>query len=122
MSIEVERYPRTMIRRPPTASSYVIQDAASGAASPQSSVTLRGDADLAGVRSNRVYVVDDETEKGGKRVVDAEELARGFEYGRTAVHISETDQTVTMLETKASLEIVGFIQRANVCLPPNLIH
>jgi ATP-dependent DNA helicase 2 subunit 2 len=121
MSIDVERYPRTMVRRPATASSYVNQDATGGAASAQSSVTLRGDTDLVGVRSNRVYVVHDETEKGGKRVVDGEELARGYEYGRTAVHISETDQTVTTLETRAALEIVGFIQQANVYPPPNLV-
>ena len=46
--------------------------------------------------------------------MDREELAKGYEYGRTAVHISETDQNITILETFAALDLVGFVQSDQV--------
>ncbi|KAL8929754.1 MAG: hypothetical protein Q9172_000311 [Xanthocarpia lactea] len=120
--IDVERYPRTMVRRPLTASRYVMrQDPAD--ASTQSTGTFVPDGDiempdadgnLAGVKSSRTYQVIDEEAPGGKKDVDREDLAKGYEYGRTAVHINETDENVTKLETQAGLEIIGFIPWANV--------
>ena len=122
MCIDVERYPRTAIRRPATASQFVQRiETTNGHPSTQSSATVLPDADaedvgssthpnsLTAVRTNRAYQVDDEDNPGSKREVTREELARGFEYGRTAVHISESDEGVTKLETDAALEIVGFI-------------
>ena len=123
MVIDVERYPRTMIRRPATASQFVQRsDLSHDPISTQSSATILPGADhgevgaaasdpngLTAVKSTRAYRVDDEDAPGGKRDVTLEELAKGYEYGRTAVHISESDQGVTKLETKAALEIVGFI-------------
>ena len=115
--IDVERYPRTAIRRPATASQFVQRTET--AASVQSTATMLPDADplegdanlntLSNVRSNRIYHVDDETEAGGKREVNREDLAKGYEYGRTAVHISESDEGITKLETQGALEILGFI-------------
>ena len=64
---------------------------------------------LATVRNSRVYQIDDETAPGGKREILREDLAKGYEYGRTAVHINESDERITNLETRAALEIVGFI-------------
>lgn len=120
VTIDVERYPRTAIRRPATASQFVQRtELSNGQASAQSSATVLPDADhsetganpnnLANVRSNRIYRVDDETAAGGKREVDREDLAKGYEYGRTAVHINESDEGITKLETQAALEILGFI-------------
>ncbi|KAL8844006.1 MAG: hypothetical protein Q9176_001701 [Flavoplaca citrina] len=120
--IDVERYPRTMVRRPMGASRFVQrQDPANG--STQSTGTLVNDGDLAmpdtegndlaGVKNSRTYQVLDEGAPGGKRNVDRDDLAKGYEYGRTAVHISESDENVTKLETKTSLDIIGFIPWAN---------
>ena len=130
MVIDVERYPRTMIRRPATASQFVQRsDFSNGHASAQSSATVLPDADGEGVgasssnpngltvvRNTRTYQVEDEEAPGGKRDVGLDDLAKGYEYGRTAVHISESDLGVTKLDTKAALEIIGFIPWANVGL------
>ncbi len=122
LSIEVERYPRTSVARPPTASQFVVRaDMAPGEASAQSSATLQpdeGDAPhqdgLAAVRNARTYQVMDADAPGGKRDVDMEDLAKGYEYGRTAVHISESDLNVTKIETHACLELIGFVPKEKV--------
>lgn len=120
--IDVERFPRTMIRRPLTASQFVQRSSTvNEIASAGSSATVLPDADdaytvpqvdfnsLTAVRSARTYQVPDESAPGGKRDVERDQLAKGYEYGRTAVHISESDENVTKLETQAGLEIIGFI-------------
>jgi ATP-dependent DNA helicase 2 subunit 2 len=78
---------------------------------------------LAPVRNARTYRISDETAPGGKRDVDPGTLAKGYEYGRTAVHISESDLNVTRIETELGLSIVGFIPWVNVGKtnsPPNI--
>lgn len=129
VSIDVERYPRTMVAKPPSASSFVVRsDVLGPGASTQSSRTLTskdaaadGDdptgagSNLTAVKNNRVYQVDDESVAGGKRELQRDELAKGYEYGRTAVHISESDENVTRLETHAGLEVIGFVPREKVC-------
>jgi ATP-dependent DNA helicase 2 subunit 2 len=77
-------------------------------------VELGGENSLSVVRSARTYQVLDESAAGGKRDVERDELAKGYEYGRTAVHISESDENITKLETNAALEIIGFIQADHV--------
>ncbi len=120
MSIDVERYPRTMIAKAPSASAFVVRsDMANGESSAHSSATVVGDGDVRGgvsgangltaVKSARTYQVTDEEAPGGKRDVDRDDLAKGYEYGRTAVHISESDEIVTKLETEPQLSIIGFI-------------
>ena len=128
MCIDVERYPRTMIRRPQTASQFVQRSdylngqAALVAASTQSSHTVAeygegtNQSGLTSVHNARTYQIEDAEAPGGKRDVPFEDLAKGYEYGRTAVPIAEADQTVTRLETQAALEIVGFIPWSNVSL------
>ncbi|KAL8640673.1 MAG: hypothetical protein Q9228_002432 [Teloschistes exilis] len=122
--IDVERYPRTMIRRPMSASQFVQRLEPADGSSIQSSATVFNDgdiempdaniSDLSNVRSSRPYYVPDQTAPGGKKEVSRDDLAKGYEYGRTAVHISETDENVTKLETQAALELIGFIPWANV--------
>lgn len=126
--IDVERYPRTSIKRAPSASQFVQRsDVSNGHGSTQSSATILPDADgldagpsasnpngLTVVRNSRTYQVTDESAAGGKRDVGQDDLAKGYEYGRTAVHISESDLNVTKLETQAALKILGFIPSANV--------
>lgn len=120
--IPVERYFRTYPARPPPASSFVLRsDIAPGpdggepsaAAAPSGEPTKEG-GNLTNVRPLRSYQISDESAPGGKVDVEREELAKGYEYGRTAVHISETDQNITTLETVAALELVGFVRSAQV--------
>ena len=71
--------------------------------------------DLTSVKSTRTYRVNDPTAPGGRRDVDREVLARGYEYGSTAVPISESEENVTNFETKQSFSIIGFIPSDKVC-------
>ncbi|KAI6886029.1 SPOC domain-like protein [Hortaea werneckii] len=117
LSIDVERYPKTMKASAPSASSFVIRTDMAAAEATQSTQSLDGDeapngaaADgLASVKNARTYQVADENAPGGKKDVDRDELAKGYEYGRTAVHISESDQNVVLYETTASFDIIGFV-------------
>lgn len=117
ITIDVERYPCTMLAKPPTASSFVVRTdiAGSSSAGPsvQSSSTIVGEdhpmTDLSAVRNQRSYQVDNLDEPGTKINVEMDELERGYEYGRTAVHISESDMNVVKLETTQSLSIIGFV-------------
>ncbi|KAL9049711.1 MAG: hypothetical protein Q9206_005394 [Seirophora lacunosa] len=120
--IDVERYPRTAIRRPLPASQYVQRlDQMDSSIHSTATILPDGDIDmpdvvgndLTNVKNSRTYQVLDEEAPGGKRDVSRDELAKGYEYGRTAVHINETDENVTKLETQAALEIIGFIPWAN---------
>jgi ATP-dependent DNA helicase 2 subunit 2 len=117
MSIDVERWFRTKQAKPLSASNFV---SSIGDASLQPSITMDfesgGTSDgLTAVKNARTYKVNDETAPGGKRDVEREELAKGYEYGRTAVHISESDENVTKLETVRSFTIIGFIPCDKVC-------
>ncbi|TKA24415.1 hypothetical protein B0A50_06735 [Salinomyces thailandicus] len=118
LAIDVERYPKTMKAAPPSASSFVIRNEMATGEATQSTQTFddgdvangAANADgLASVKNARTYQVVDENAPGGKRDVDRDELAKGYEYGRTAVHISESDQNVVLFETSASFDIMGFV-------------
>ncbi|KAH7135668.1 ATP-dependent DNA helicase-like protein II [Dendryphion nanum] len=114
ISIDIERYPCTMIAKPPTASSFVIRTELGGGAGTSAQFTATVNADeqngeLSSVRNQRVYKVENVDEPGEKINVDLDELERGYEYGRTAVHISEGDMNVVKLETEPSFEIMGFV-------------
>ncbi|KAL5435182.1 ATP-dependent DNA helicase II subunit 2, variant 2 [Paraphaeosphaeria minitans] len=117
ITIDVERYPCVMVAKPPSASSFVVRTDLGGVgASTQSSNTMVGDDDhpmngqLSAVRNQRVYQVNNPDEPGEKMNVEPDDLERGFEYGRTAVHISESDANVVKLENDPSLQLVGFIR------------
>ncbi|KAL4906624.1 hypothetical protein BDW74DRAFT_150835 [Aspergillus multicolor] len=114
--IPVERYPRTMVAKPPTASQFVLRSSTEAGEEGQESATVvpesqpEEESSLTSVRNLRTYQINDESAPGGKIDIERDELAKGYEYGRTAVHISETDENITRLETTAALELVGFIQ------------
>lgn len=115
LSIDVERYPCIMLAKPPTASSFVVRtDLGAEGPSDRSMNDIGGEdhpmSDLAAVRHQRGYQIDDPDEPGNKKNVEMEELENGYEYGRTAVHISESDMNVVKLETKPALELIGFIR------------
>ncbi len=116
LSIGVERYPKVMQAKAQAASKYVLRGDMSASQPTQSSGTLsKGDSigkdGLAAVKAARVYQVEDEDAPGGKKDVEMDELSKGYEYGRTAVHIEEADRNVTMYETTEGLEIIGFVAK-----------
>jgi ATP-dependent DNA helicase 2 subunit 2 len=139
LTIDVERYPCTMIAKPPTASSFVVRTDGSAMPGPstQSPSTIVGEdhpmTDLSAVRHQRGYQVDNPDEPGTKKNVELDELERGYEYGRTAVHIAESDMNVVKLETTASFSIIGFaraelferylpLSRSNFVVPQRANH
>ncbi|KAL2263225.1 hypothetical protein VTK26DRAFT_7719 [Humicola hyalothermophila] len=111
VSIHVERYFKTKRALPPAASTVVITSEHAGPPQPQ---TVDEDIDMggiefSGVKHMRTYRVDDPDAPGGKRDVDFEDLAKGYQYGRTVVPFSESDFSITKLETKKSFTILGFV-------------
>ncbi|KAM3438406.1 hypothetical protein NHJ13734_004178 [Beauveria thailandica] len=110
MSINVERYFKTHLARQMAASTVVLKSESGGT---QSTQTLEeepiNDVEFSAVKQARTYKVNAPDAPGGKRDVEFESLAKGFEYGRTAVHISESEHNITKLETIKSFSIVGFI-------------
>ncbi|KAK7969105.1 Ku70/Ku80 N-terminal alpha/beta domain-containing protein [Apiospora saccharicola] len=112
MSIDVERYFKTHKATIPPASNVVLQ---------QNHATQSGNGEefqssggnFAAVSNERTYTVNDPTKPKGKREVLYEELAKGYEYGRTAVHISESEHNITKIETTKGFAIVGFIPQDN---------
>lgn len=120
MTIDVERYPRTRVAPAPPASKHVENaNMAPGPSGTQTSSTLQneedvemggtGDSSLVSVKNARTYWVEDSNAPGGKRDVPKEDLAKGYEYGRTAVFISESDLNVTRMDVTAGMDIIGFI-------------
>ncbi|RFU34764.1 hypothetical protein B7463_g1513, partial [Scytalidium lignicola] len=113
--IDVERFFKTKAAKPLSASNVVV-GSSSQLDSVQSPSTLiePGEAGaFSAVNNSRTYKVNDPSAPGGKKEVEREELAKGFEYGRTAVHISESDENVTKLETTKSFSVIGFIPIEN---------
>ena len=126
LSIDVERFPRTMIAKPPSASAFVLRS--DGGQPTQSTGTVVGDGEedgdtqrngnmLTSVRTAYSYTVTDSDAPGGKKDVARDDLAKGYEYGRTVVRISESDENITKLETEAAMEIVGFVPKDQVGRP-----
>jgi ATP-dependent DNA helicase 2 subunit 2 len=117
LSIHVERYFKTKRAAPPSASNVVTR-ANHGT---QSTQTVGMDekegpeyghgGDFAAIKNARTYKVNDPEAPGGKRDVEFDSLAKGYEYGRTAVHISEVEFNITKLETQKDFSIIGFIQQ-----------
>lgn len=115
LSIRVERYFKTKAAHAVSASTVVVKSDDE----TQSTRTARADEDdsvpadgtLAGLQTARNYRIKDESAPGGKRDVDFEGLAKGYEYGRTAIHISESEHNITKLETTKEFTIIGFIPK-----------
>ncbi len=66
------------------------------------------------IRHLPTYQVDDPDAAGKKKDVKFEDLAKGYEYGRTAVFISELEFNITKLETTKHFSILGFVQSKQV--------
>jgi ATP-dependent DNA helicase 2 subunit 2 len=104
LTIDIERYFKTQLRRAPTASSYTVR--------PQSSQAEA--SGLSAIHNEFTYTVKNDNETTGVKHLKREDLAKGYEYGRTAVHISETDENITKLDTSQCYDLIGFIPAENV--------
>ncbi|KAL2128043.1 hypothetical protein VTI74DRAFT_9790 [Chaetomium olivicolor] len=111
LSINVERYFKTKRAMPPAASTVVVNPERGGLSQSQTldEDTEMGGTEFSGVKHMRTYRVNDPDAPGGKRDVEFEDLAKGYQYGRTVVPFSESDFSITKLETKKSFTILGFI-------------
>ncbi|QUC19766.1 uncharacterized protein UV8b_04007 [Ustilaginoidea virens] len=109
MSINVERYFKTHLARPLAASTVVVKSEQASQSTHTLEVDPMDGVEFAAVKQARTYKVNDPDAPGGKRDVEFEALAKGYEYGRTAVHISESEHNITKLETTKSFSILGFI-------------
>lgn len=107
------------MKAPDSASIVVMKSEPNGT---QSTMTLDNDtagqedddATFNSVKQHRIYKVNDPSAPGGKRDVEFEKLAKGYSYGSTAVHISETDENITKLQTFKGFSIIGFIANEKV--------
>jgi ATP-dependent DNA helicase 2 subunit 2 len=104
--IEVERYLKISIRRAPTASAFAVRQ--------NGSVVDEEDNTLSNVHNLYKYRVKGEEYEGGSKILTRDDLARGYEYGRTAVSIQEAEQNITRYETELAYDILGFIPADNV--------
>lgn len=109
--ISVERYFKTHVAAAMPASTVVFKTEAA------ESESMEG-MEFGAVKQARTYKVNDPSAPGGKKDVEFESLAKGYEYGRTAVHISESEHNITKLETEKDFSIVGFLEQDKV--PPSL--
>jgi ATP-dependent DNA helicase 2 subunit 2 len=126
LSIDIERFPRTMIAKPPSAGAFVLRsDGGDHPSQSTGTVVAGGEEDdgaqrngntntLTNVRSAYSYTVADSDAPGGKKDVARDDLAKGYEYGRTIVPISESDENITKLESETAMEIVGFVPKDKV--------
>ncbi|KAJ5795463.1 uncharacterized protein N7518_004003 [Penicillium psychrosexuale] len=112
ITIPVERYFRTYVAKPISASSFVPRSSTEpGSQAPvEGNGEGEGDA-LSSVRTSRTYQITDESAPGGKIDVERDDLAKGYEYGRTAVPIEQTDENVANLQTFAGMGLIGFVQK-----------
>ncbi|KAJ5773424.1 hypothetical protein N7457_008320 [Penicillium paradoxum] len=108
ITIPVERYFRTYVAKPVSASSFVLRSGAEPGTQAPGKGAGEGDA-LTSVRTLRTYQIIDESAPGGKVDVERDDLAKGYEYGRTAVPIEQADESVTTLQTFAGMSIIGFV-------------
>lgn len=126
ISIQVERFFRTKEAKAAGGSTVVIKSEPNATQSTQTmSVDERDSAgagaDFAAVKNARTYKINDPDAPGGKRDVEFERLAKGYEYGRTAVDISETDLNtgIVKLDTVKSFSILGFVNAKTVTCTPS---
>ncbi|KAK0722931.1 SPOC like C-terminal domain-containing protein [Lasiosphaeria miniovina] len=113
LSIRVQRYFKTKRATAPSASTVVIKSERGGGPS-QSTHTADEDVEMggiefSGVKHMRTYRVNDPDAPGGKKDVEFEKLAKGYQYGSTVVPFSESEMNIIKLPSKKGYEILGFV-------------
>lgn len=107
------------MKAPDSASVVVLKSEPNGT---QSTMTMdydmdnqeEGDSAFNSVKQHRSYKVNDPKAPGGKRDVEFEDLAKGYTYGSTAVHVAETEWDITKLHTSKSFSIIGFVANEKI--------
>lgn len=121
MEIHVERYFKTHKANPPSASNFIKSTILSQDNDGDTNMGGVPPSDgFAAVQNEVTYYINGEH---GRQEVRREELAKGYEYGRTPVPISASEENVTKLETKREFTILGFVPEENVsCIPNCHVH
>lgn len=109
--VSVERYFKTHIAMPPPASTVIVKSGSAPGEAEAAEPEAMDGVEFAAVKQARTYKVSDPKAPGGKKDVEFESLAKGYEYGRTAVHISEAEHNITKLETSKEFAILGFMEQ-----------
>ncbi|KAJ4414406.1 ATP-dependent DNA helicase yku80 [Neurospora sp. IMI 360204] len=108
LSIHVERYYKTKRATPPSASNVANPNGPSQTQGRDDDTPMSG-VEFQAVKQLRTYRVDDAKAAGGKKDVDREDLAKAYQYGRTVVPFSESEENMTKYETTKSFTIIGFV-------------
>ena len=117
-AIDVERYPRTAVAKPPTASRYTVSSEDSASSAAEGGTRPK---ELQAVRHTVSYQYEADDEAGGKVELEKKDLEKGYKYGRTIVPMSKADEDIQVLETEQSMQIIGFIPADGVSIYPWLV-
>lgn len=124
MTIDIERYPRTMVAKTPSAINFALKSENCDASTRSPATMANGNDDqeptkydLSMIRNERQYHVIDDKALQGRREVNGEDLAKGYEYGQSVVHLNSSEESVIKFQSVPGLEIVGFVPQQNVSLP-----
>lgn len=116
IQINVERYPKTKQGKVQPASkisaaaetrSVIVQ-----ASQSQSNVSASHDEAMRSTHQvvpSRIYKLSD-----GVELADRSLLEKGYNYGRTIVPVSKADEDFLQFESKASLQVLGFLDAGSV--------
>lgn len=108
ISINTERWPATKVGRPAAATTLTKKNGSAEG------------VDYSSIEQHRNYRVNDPSAPGGRKDVEFEDLAKGYQYGSTAVPIASSEWDITNIETDKSFSILGFVHMDKVRLFNNL--
>lgn len=120
LSINVQRFYRTYQARAPTASAFTVavkdedENPTASGASKEAKPDQGAHQSLAPVKHSMTWSVPDQEASEGKRDVEKDVCVTAYEYGRTAVPISQADENITKLETTIGLQLLGFLSADKV--------
>lgn len=127
LSINVQRFYKTYQARAPTASAFAVaaknedEETATANRSTEAKQASKPHQSLAPVKHSMAWSVQDQKAPEGKRDVEKEVCVTAYEYGRTAVPISQADENITKLETTIGLQLLGFLSNEKVTGMTNAI-
>lgn len=105
--LHIDRFSRTKAAKAISASR--VSNLHAAAAGPSA---RNGAAGIGEVASVRTYTVADDKEMVGTKIIEREDLEKGYMYGRTIVNVSKDDEPIYTYETKTGMEILGFMAQA----------
>lgn len=115
IQIAVERYPKTKQAKVPSASKFsTASETKSIIAS--ASQSYRSDQNGPGQAQATHQVIPSRTYKlqDGEELDDRSQLEKGYSYGKTIVPVTKADEDFLQFESKAGLQILGFLDSGAV--------